>query len=327
LDSGTHLVFGLGLAGLSYIDPIVAADPAIATAVLIGTVIGSQAPDADSLLRLRNNAVYIRNHRGISHSLPALLVWTVLITFGLSLLFTGLPLLHVGGWVFLAVSLHVFTDLFNTYGTQAFRPFTEKWVSWNIIHIFDPIIFISHIAALLLWITNAASPQVIFPVLYGLLINYYLWRTWVHYGVTHRLPKQDTGYKKGDRYYALPTANLFQWNIVKQIKSGGYQLGELKNDTLLWIDQTQSSEHPAVEVSKKHPDISSFLYHSTFASAEVKEHAWGYEVRWVDVRYRHRKQYPFVAVQLLDKDFQTLDSYVGWLSESRLDKKLRVDTY
>jgi inner membrane protein len=36
MDSGTHLVIGLGLAGLAYIDPVIAADTTAATAVLIG---------------------------------------------------------------------------------------------------------------------------------------------------------------------------------------------------------------------------------------------------------------------------------------------------
>ena len=80
MDTGTHLVFGLGLAGLAMTDPVVASNPPLFGAVLAGTIIGSQAPDLDGLLRLKSNALYIRNHRGISHSLPAVLIWTVLIT-------------------------------------------------------------------------------------------------------------------------------------------------------------------------------------------------------------------------------------------------------
>ncbi len=85
MDTGTHLVIGLGLAGLSQIDPSVSADTAATTAVFIGTVIGSQIPDVDGLLRFKGNATYIRNHRGRSHSLPALLLWTLLITGALAL--------------------------------------------------------------------------------------------------------------------------------------------------------------------------------------------------------------------------------------------------
>lgn len=46
-----------------------------------------------------------------------------------------------------------------------------------------------------------------------------------------------------------------------------------------------------------------------------------------DVRYRHRQQYPFMATLLMDKDYKTLASYVGWLSDERLEKRLRMNTY
>ncbi len=61
--------------------------PMLATAVLLGTVIGSQAPDFDGLLRVKSNALYVKNHRGITHSLPFLVIWTALISGILAMLF------------------------------------------------------------------------------------------------------------------------------------------------------------------------------------------------------------------------------------------------
>lgn len=327
MDTGTHLVIGLGLAGLAHVDPVVASDPAVATAVLVGTVVGSQAPDFDTVLRLRGNATYIKNHRGMSHSLPAIAIWTLLITGGLALFFDRLPIATALLWVFIAVAFHVFTDLFNTYGTQAGRPFTKKWISWNIIHIFDPVIFISHVLAIFLWSVHLAEPEVLFPLLYAFLALYYVWRTWVHYRLESTMHRTDPKYVEGDKYTFIPTVNLHHWQVVKSQANGSYMLGEYKNGSLQWIDRVHCDVHPAVDASKKHPNIASFLYFTSFACADVKEHEWGFEVRWMDVRYRHRKQYPFVAVLLMDRQYQTIDSYVGWLSESRLEKRLRVDLY
>ncbi|TBL74021.1 metal-dependent hydrolase [Paenibacillus thalictri] len=328
MDSGTHLVIGFGLAGLAYIDPVVAADHSVSTAVLIGTVLGSQAPDLDTLLRFKSNAAYIKNHRGTSHSPPFLLLWTLLITFGLYLAFgSSLPVLHVGMWVLIAVVFHVFTDLFNMYGTQALRPFSEKWIAWNIIHIFDPFIFVSHVIAIFMWSLELAKPQTIFPVLYGLIALYYIWRTVYHYVLENRLHIQDTTYEPGDRYMLTPTLHLHHFQIVKTKQDGSFQLGEYRSGKVRWIDRVSCADHPAITESRKHLDIASFLYFCSYACAECKEHSWGYEVRWVDVRYRHRRQYPFVAVLLLDHQYRPLDSYVGWLSDSRLEKKLRVDSY
>ena len=59
--------------------------------------------------------------------------------------------IHVWAWTFLAVFLHVFVDIFNSYGTQALRPFSNKWVAIGVINTFDPIIFILHAIALIIW--------------------------------------------------------------------------------------------------------------------------------------------------------------------------------
>ncbi|MBW7474389.1 metal-dependent hydrolase [Paenibacillus oenotherae] len=328
MDTGTHLVMGLGLAGLATIDPVVASDQSVYAAVLIGTIVGSQAPDFDGLLRLKSNAAYIRNHRGASHSLPAIAIWTLLISFLLQMGFGfALPWLHLIGWVLLAVVVHVFTDLFNTYGTQAMRPFTDKWISWNIIHIFDPIIFISHLIAILLWALGLLSPTIIFPTLYAGLIVYYIWRTIAHRMLRKQIMSLDTDRSDNDQYIIIPTISLYDWNVVKRREDGSFLIGDYRQKKLRWVDRARCDDHPAVELSKSDPSIRSFLYFTSFACAEVREHPWGYQVRWSDVRYRHRKQYPFVGVLLMDSDYKTLGSYVGWLSDDRLEKRLRMNTY
>ncbi|MGO4540904.1 metal-dependent hydrolase [Paenibacillus sp. 2TAB19] len=328
MDTGTHLVMGIGLAGLAAVDPVVAANPSIQTAVLLGTIAGSQAPDLDGLLRFKGNAVYIKNHRGVSHSLPAIAIWTILITAVLQLLYRGsLPWLHIGGWVLLAVCVHVFTDLFNTYGTQAMRPFTDKWISWNIIHIFDPVVFTTHIIAILLWAAGLVNPALLFPLLYLFTAVYFVWRTFVQRGKIALLPKLDKEHKKGDSYIAIPTISLSIWNVVKEAHDGSFVIGTLHGGKLRWLDRVRCSDHPAVALSKNEPAIRSFLYFTSFACADVREHSWGYEVRWSDVRYRHRKQYPFVGVLLMNQKYETIGSYVGWLSDERLMKRLRMDTY
>ncbi|GIQ67056.1 hypothetical protein PACILC2_56240 [Paenibacillus cisolokensis] len=330
MDSGTHLVMGIGLAGLAAVDPAIAGDQSLHTAVLIGTVAGSQAPDLDGLLRFHSNAAYIRNHRGPTHSLPAIAIWTVLITAALQIAYRGsLPLITVGGWVLLSVVIHIVTDLFNAYGTQAMRPFTEKWISWNIIHIFDPVIFFSHVVAIALWAFGLVEPSLMFPLLYGALILYYVWRTLEHRRISAMLPKLDPLGETlpANRYILIPTVNLAAWNVVRHNADGSFTIGDLRKGRLNWADTARCSDHPAVEKSKSDPAVRSFLYFTSYACAEVKEHDWGYEVRWSDVRYRYRKQYPFVAVLMMDRNYKTLGSYVGWLSDDRLAKRLRMTTY
>src|SRR6185312_11328164 len=146
---------GVAICGLALSDPVVSADAVTTSAVFSGIVVGSLIPDIDTVLKLRNNAVYIRNHRGITHSIPAVLLWPLIITIVLSLFLPEANFIHLWAWTFLAVFLHVFVDIFNAYGTQALRPFSNRWVAIGVINTFDPIIFILHIIALSIWSMGA----------------------------------------------------------------------------------------------------------------------------------------------------------------------------
>ncbi len=94
------------------------------------------------------------------------------------------------------------------------------------------------------------------------------------------------------------------------------------------MDKTCGSVHTSgtVEASKSYRDVQAFRYFSSFAVAEVEELEWGYIVRWADVRYRHRRQYPFVVVVAMDKQFGLINSYIGWLSHEKMQKRLSLHT-
>jgi inner membrane protein len=57
------------------------------------------------------------------------------------------------GWLFLFACLagvsHILLDFTNNYGVRPFWPFSEKWYSWDIVFIFDPIIFTSLLLGLI----------------------------------------------------------------------------------------------------------------------------------------------------------------------------------
>src|SRR5699024_2517834 len=117
-------------------------------AVLAGTMIGSQAPDFDTVLKLKDNATYLRHHRGITHSLPAVVLWGVLISSIIYAFVLAVSYFNLWLWIFLAVIIHVLVALINAYGSQTFRRFTNKWVAYAFINTFDPYIFSLHIAGI-----------------------------------------------------------------------------------------------------------------------------------------------------------------------------------
>lgn len=320
MDTSTHLVMGIGLYALAHMDPVISSHVNTAHAVALGTIIGSQAPDTDTLYRFSGNSAYIRNHRGWSHSLPMLFIWPILISACIQLIIPSANFVHLFLWTLLAVGIHVFIDLFNTYGTQAFRPFSRKWISWDIINIFDPFLFASHVIGILLWWLFPDYPGQIFSFLYLVIILYLFWRTWVHRRLLQWVKQtaQETG-----EYKVTPTFHLNIWNVILK-QPDRVKMGEIRKNQLIWTGQLilDKDHHPAIQASKKAEAIDAFLSFTKYGFPQVTKQDYGYEIRWVDVRYHHKKHFPFFAVALLDHEYQIIDTYVGWLSKEQLEKKI-----
>ncbi|WP_243385181.1 metal-dependent hydrolase [Bacillus kexueae] len=134
----------------------------MAQVVILGTVVGSNAPDFDYVIRIfKGKGMYVEHHRGVSHSIPALFLWTIFISVILFGFFPAVSLFHLIVWVFIAVVMHVALDVLNAYGTKALIPFTNKWIPLNFIPLFDPFFFLLHLGGLLLWIAGV-HPQPVF---------------------------------------------------------------------------------------------------------------------------------------------------------------------
>ncbi|TCS92799.1 metal-dependent hydrolase [Hazenella coriacea] len=321
MDTGTHFVMGVGLFGLAHIDPSVVNHADTSQAVLLGTIIGSQMPDIDTIYRFKGNATYIRNHRGWSHSLPMLLLWPVLLTLLLSFIFPNSSWTHLWIWTQLAVLIHIFIDCFNTYGTQAIRPLSYRWISWNIINIFDPFIFTIHVIGFMAWWITPLDPGSIFALIYGLIIVYVLWRTWVHYRLVQWIQLQ---IEPMGKVTVTPTIRWNVWNVIVEHHQF-VKMGTLVNKKLTWTGQltTENIHHPAVISSKQTDPIDAFLSFTSYGYPQVYQRSYGFEVRWLDVRYHYKKHFPFVAVALIDKEYKPFHSFVGWMNEGQLEKKIR----
>ncbi|MBS4192491.1 metal-dependent hydrolase [Bacillus sp. FJAT-49705] len=323
MDTGTHIVMGLALAGIATLDPVVAENSAATTSVMIGTIVGSQIPDIDTILKLRSNAVYIRNHRGITHSIPAVLLWPLAIIAILYPFFPEANLFHLWMWTFIAVFLHVFVDIFNAYGTQALRPFSSKWVALGVINTFDPYIFGIHIIGLIIWALGA-NPGYIFIAIYAILFIYYVLR----FREKHKVYKEvKRMIPDATEIIIAPTMKFNKWRIAVMNRHQFF-VGRAVNSDVEIIDQFDRvpvPKIPILDAAKKDKNLSAFLSFSPVYRWEIDEYDDYYEVRFIDLRYRSNDYYPFVAVVQLDTDLKILTSYTGWIfSEEKLRKKLDI---
>jgi inner membrane protein len=144
LEPITHFLTGacMGRAGLNR-------KTALATATL---TLAAEAPDLDILGRLRGPAFGFAHHRGFTHSFLGVPIDAIVVLGFIYLIWQvrgrkiedpKLP--PRWGLLFLFACLaglsHILLDFTNNYGVRPFWPFSEKWYSWDIVFIFEPIMF------------------------------------------------------------------------------------------------------------------------------------------------------------------------------------------
>jgi inner membrane protein len=153
LEPITHFLTGacLGRAGLNR-------KTALATATV---TLAAEAPDLDVFGQLKNPVFGFAHHRGFTHSFLGLLLVSALVVGFMYLLWRlrgrkvknpDLPprwgLLFV--FAYLAGLTHILLDFTNNYGVRPFWPFSEKWYSWDIVFIVEPVILVLLTAGLVL---------------------------------------------------------------------------------------------------------------------------------------------------------------------------------
>lgn len=323
MDTGTHIVMGIALGGLATLDPVVSNNPTLFHAVLVGTLAGSNAPDFDTILKLKNNAVYIRNHRGATHSVPAVIMWGVLIAGLIHAFVPQIDFFHLWAWTFLAVIIHVLVDIYNAYGTQAYRPFTNRWVAHGFINTFDPFIFSLHIAGIIAWILGA-NPGYTWLIIYGVIALYYIKR---YLDKKEIVRKIHDFFPKTEQIVTSPTIKHNKWRVAITTTDKFY-VGKVENGHIQIIDEFNRVPLPnskLMDIAQQDANVSAFLSFSPVYRWEINQFDSFTEVRFIDLRYRSKDHYPFVAVVHIDSDMEIISSYTGWIfSEQKLQNKLLI---
>ncbi|MFD0682455.1 MULTISPECIES: metal-dependent hydrolase [unclassified Paenibacillus] len=310
MDTGSHLLFGATLAGLAMLDPVIAQDPGLSHAILTATLIGSHAPDFDSFTRLRGYSAYIRFHRGITHSLPAMLLWPLLITVPVAAMFGVWPyasLLFI--WSLAAVVFHIALDWFNAYGVQCFRPISNKWSHLDFMSLFDPFLFSIHGIGLLVWIVTEFSPGMLFLCIYGISIAYIVVRA-----IQHRqmIAKVRNKLQLDGNCQVIPGLSWFRWQFVMETPLLFY-IGTIRGKEIVVEDVYSKDEtNEAIRATLSTDGVRAFLYFAQRVHVSCKERQDGYMVEWRDVRFWHNHKLPFGVDIQLDHNLQVVDQCLGW---------------
>ncbi|MDV2581872.1 metal-dependent hydrolase [Alkalibacillus haloalkaliphilus] len=321
MDTATHITMGVAIGGLATLDPAVQQNTDLFHAVLIGAIIGSHAPDFDTFFKFKDNATYIRHHRGSSHSPLAVLLWSLLVTFSIYAFYIDIPWLNLWFWVLLSVALHVLVDIFNAYGTQALKPFVNKWIALGWINTFDPYIFGLFLIGAFAWILGA-DPSMTYLIVFFVVFLYYIKRFFDKKEITDILQKH---FPNATKIITQPTIHHNTWRVV--IETPDYYFVADSDHGHIDINDTfkKNALPDTTEMNAAFQDenVKAFIDFSPIYRYEIDRFDDYVEIRFIDLRYRSKGHYPFVAVVTLDKFYNVLTSYTGWVySEEKLQKKL-----
>jgi inner membrane protein len=153
MDTLTHALSGALIARATA--PKESAPGALPTGrrVLVG-FFAAAFPDADVLFSYISPLAYLYHHRGITHSIPLLPLWTVALAWVFAYIWRNKP-----GWrayagvAALGIGAHIAGDLITSFGTIIFAPFSDWRAALSTTFIIDlwftGIIFAALLAAAL----------------------------------------------------------------------------------------------------------------------------------------------------------------------------------
>jgi inner membrane protein len=203
MDPLTHAISGVALARAFPEHPLPRTQ-------LIFLVLLSMAPDADILLRILSDTVYLQHHRGLTHSLLMIPLWGWLIFSLCSRQIKKQPIMP---WLIgLALLLHISLDLITTFGTMILSPFSDWRASLDLVFIIDPLLTACLLIPLLLGLKwkSQARKLAIFSLM---LMCSYLGLAYNNQQQAISLARQ--GQPDASSYNALPMAfSPFHWQLI-----------------------------------------------------------------------------------------------------------------
>ncbi|HEX3820936.1 MAG TPA: metal-dependent hydrolase [Candidatus Sulfotelmatobacter sp.] len=134
--------------------------------------LAAEAPDLDIIGQIRGRAFGFAHHRGFTHSFLGVPLDAIVVVGFVYLVWrirgrktNNRNLLPRWGLLYLYACLaglsHILLDFTNNYGVRPFWPFSEKWYSWDIVFIVDPIMLTLLILGLVTpWLLSLVDKEI-----------------------------------------------------------------------------------------------------------------------------------------------------------------------
>ena len=293
MDPVTHGMFGALLQGLGF-------DRKRALRTLIAS---SMLPDVDLLSRLFGPEALLTCHRGITHSIFAVLLGPALVAYAVTWQKRGKGFLYLYGLSFLGFAFHVYMDLTTKYGVQILYPLDDTFYSLYQVFILDPVIT----GALLLFVVlSIKRRQWTVPLARGVLVAillYYGSRVYMHHSAARFVSR--TLERHAIRNVSPVPGGFFRWWFVAAGEDGSMKTGVA--DLFMRRVYVHTNYPPlaytdAMEASKSAPSVRALLRFSRFPYPSQRGEGGATVVMWEDLTFAYLPGGHFIAEAAVDKD-------------------------
>ncbi len=177
---------------------------------MILLVLLTMAPDADFVLHYISDTTYLQYHRGITHSMLMLPLWTWMF-------YSLLPLKRTANrlapWLIgAAIAMHIGLDLITSFGTMVFAPVSDWRAALDLVFIIDPLFTACLLLPLLMTILWRKQARTLACTALFLAGSYLGLSAWTHAQAMQLVRQEQPG---AQDYAALPLPfSPFHWQLI-----------------------------------------------------------------------------------------------------------------
>jgi inner membrane protein len=311
------------------------------TALATATVtLAAEAPDLDILGNFKGPVFGFAHHRGFTHSILGSALMAALVVGFIYLIWRlrGRPIKDPKrpprwGWLFffayLAGLCHILLDFTNNYGVRPFWPFSEKWYSWDIVFIADPVLWALLIGGLIVpWFfglidsdigVHQRAPRGRWAATLALIGVVAWWglRDYQHRGAVNALAARSYENVDPIRVSAYPYWwSPFRWGGVVETE-GFYAVMNVDSSTPEVDPQGDKQiiykpeETPVTLAAKKSHLGRVYLDWAKYPITETATLDAGYLVRFKDLRFDYGGRSVLSSSVELDRNLNVVQEYFG----------------
>jgi len=271
----------------------------------ISFLLGSIFPDIDIVVAILGPDFIMRYHRGITHSIIAVPLFSLLVTFVISLIFKSKEYKIIYPMVVMGMYSHILFDLITSYGTVVWDPFSMKRYSWNLVFILDPFTTIPVLIGLIISFKRkslackASFIIFVFLAMY-LLSSFYIKQSNTKYLYSYAKTNEIKVEKL--EIYPRPLAP-FYWLGVIESKDNYYRvnISLFSKDSPKFEKYSKSDVNAYVDTAKSHRVAKLYYWFADFPVAKYINNGEEHIVEFQDLRFRFlSKRTPFTLRYIFD---------------------------